>query len=246
MTSTYGAAGRLCNHIFRNLCVSMIARKHDLHVDYQHEYHANITQLGMVLFCGKKKHSYKKEVKDNNFFDVLNAETIDYNLDSLYSYFQTREISLMLYNYLHEDSVRKGILDNNPFKDRLDSNNDCFIHLRLTDVENVNPGLSYYMKALSSLSFDTLHIASDDLKHPIIQALMDKYPNSKKVELKEVETIQFGSTNKFLVLSPGTFSAIIGYLSAADKVLYPGSYKLWHGDIFSIPGWTKITEYANF
>ena len=243
MTSTYGAGGRLCNHIFRNLCVSMIANKHDLHVVYEDCYHANMSQLGIVLFCGKTHHSYTKEVTDSDFFDVLNAETIDYNLDSLHSYFQTKDISLLLYNYLHQNSVRQGIIEANPFKDRLDSNNDCFIHIRLTDVENLSPGLPYYKKALSTLSFDILHIASDDLNHPVIHQIMDIYPNSRKVELNEVQTIQFGCTNKFLVLSPGTFSAIIGYLSAADKVLYPGVYQQWHGDIFSIPGWTRVTEY---
>lgn len=243
MTSTYGAAGRLCNHIFRNLCVSMIAKNHNLHVDYEHKNHAKINQLGIVLFSGKMKHSSTKELNDLNFFDVLNSERIDYNLHSLYSYFQTKEISLFLYKYLHEDSVRQKMIEANPFKDRIDKNNDCFIHIRLTDVENVSPGLPYYLKALSSLSFDTLHIASDDLKHPMIHQIMDVYPNSRKVDLNEVETIQFGSTNKFLVLSHGTFSAIIGYLSAAKEVLYPGVNALWHGDIFSITGWTKIVGY---
>jgi hypothetical protein len=93
------------------------------------------------------------------------------------------------------------------------------------------------------LNFDTLYIASDDLNHSIIKNIMDVYPNSKKIELNEVETIQFGSTNKYLVLSPGTFSAVIGYLSTSHTILYPGIYKLWHGDIFSIPGWTKIIDY---
>jgi len=218
----------------------MIAKKHNLHVDYEHRQHAKISQLGLVLYSGKMNHIYTKEVKDSDFFDLLQCETIDYNLHCLYSYFQTKEISIFLYNYLQEESVRKLIVEKNPFKDRINSNNDCFIHIRLTDVESMSPGLPYYMKALSMLTFDTLHIASDDLKHPMIQQIIDTYPNSRKVDLGEVETIQFGSTNKLLVLSPGTFSAIIGYLSIADKVLYPGSHTSWHGDIFSIPGWTKI------
>ena len=240
MTSTYGASGRLCNHIFRNLCVSMIAKKHNLHVVYEHTNHAKISQLGIELFCGTQKHSYKKEVKDSDFFNVLHSETIDYNLHCLYSYFQTKEISLFLYNYLHEDAIRQKMIEANSFRTRINSNNDCFIHIRLTDVEHMSPGLPYYLKALSSLSFDTLHIASDDLNHPVVHEIMEVYPNSKKVEHNDVETIQFGSTNKFIVLSPGSFSAIIGYLSIADKVLYPGSHTSWHGDIFSIPGWTKI------
>jgi hypothetical protein len=241
MTSTYGSSGRLCNHVFRSLCVSLIAKKHNLCVEYEHQ--TRIEKLGIDLFSGNIKHTDKREVNDFNFFDVLNSETIDYNLNTLYSYFQTKEISLYLYNYLHEEATRNTIIQRNPFKDRINSNNDCFIHVRLTDTETFGPGLPYYLKALSMLNFDTLYIASDDLNHSIIKNIMDVYPNSKKIELNEVETIQFGSTNKYLVLSPGTFSAVIGYLSTSHTILYPGIYKLWHGDIFSIPGWTKIIDY---
>jgi len=241
MSSTHGGSGRLCNHIFRNVCLSFIAKKHNLYVDYTYINH--IKSLGIELFSGSNKYAETKKLDDDNYFDILTSKSINYNLHCLYSYFQTKDISLYLYNYLQEPSIQNSIIQANPFKDRINSNNDCFIHLRLTDAEIYGPGINYYLKALSMLTFDKLHIASDDLTHPVINTIIEAYPNSMKVELNDVQTIQFGSTNKYLVLSPGTFSAIIGYLSKSDQVLYPGIYKMWHGNIFSIPSWTKVIDY---
>ena len=51
MTSTPSGNGRLCNQIIRNLAVSIVAEKHDLHVTYANN--DLIKQLGIDLFCGK-------------------------------------------------------------------------------------------------------------------------------------------------------------------------------------------------
>lgn len=46
--------GRLCNQVIRNTCVSILAKKYDLYVNYSS--HDRITRLGIPLFCGSKRH----------------------------------------------------------------------------------------------------------------------------------------------------------------------------------------------
>ena len=69
----------------------------------------------------------------------------------------------------------------------------------------------------------------------------------KGVKYDEIQTIQFASTCRYIGLSHGTYSAIIGYLVFFSNVYYKNleKDKLWHGDIFSIPDWYKL-EYVIF
>ena len=233
--------GRLCNQIIRNLCVSMIAEKNNLKVSYSSIYLIN--QLGIKLFSGDITYEFcnRLQLTDDNFFEILTGDHIKTNLFASHHFFQTKEISRYLYNYLQE-KCKEDIIAHNPHKERYNNNNDCFVHIRLTDVADKNPGINYYLSVLSDISFGSLYIASDDFDHPIIEQIMNEYPNSIKVFLDEVETIQFGSTNKHIILSHGSYSAMIGYLSFDSNVYFslwhPGD--LWHGDLFSIPGWNHV------
>jgi len=115
------------------------------------------------------------------------------------------------------------------------------VHIRLSDAAQWNPGLEYYKKALRALSFDTLYIATDSPGHPMIKELVSIYPTASILPYAEVETIQFGSTAKHIVLSHGSFSAVIGWLSFFSSVYYPEHKGVkWYGDMFSIPGWNCV------
>lgn len=58
----------------------------------------------------------------------------------------------------------------------------------------------------------------------------------------EINTIHFGSTCKHVILSHGSFSAVIGYLSFFSDIYYPdySISQMWYGDMFSVPGFQKI------
>ena len=56
----------------------------------------------------------------------------------------------------------------------------------------------------------------------------------------EVDTIQFANTCKYVVLSSGTFSWLIGLFAYYSKVYYPNIVRQWHGDIFVFPDWIRI------
>jgi hypothetical protein len=240
MTTTTPHNGRLCNQIIRNLAVSLIATKHDLQVYYSSK--DRMDALGIQLFCGKTAHDNTVLLNDNNYLAILNSDaSLNSNLDPNQAYFQTKDICAVLYDYVREDAQKSHIIHCNPFQFRYNANNDLFIHVRLTDAAHFNPGLDYYLNAIKQIEFEQLFISTDDTSHPMISEIMKSTPNSALFNASEVNTIQFGSTCKHILLSHGSFSAMIGYLAFFSNVHYPvyDPNKIWYGDMFSVDGWIK-------
>jgi len=232
--------GRLGNQIIRNIAVNIIAHKHNLNVQYCNI--SLINSLGIQLYSGSNVYDNTIQLTDENFIGILNDDVLNSNVDTSSVFLQSREISNVIYHWLNSRTIKNAIIDVNPYIERYDRNNDCFVHIRLTDVADHNPGLDYYLNVLSQISFDKLFIASDDYNHNIIDSIMSVYPESYIVNRDEISTIQLGSTCKHVVLSHGSFSAIIGYLSFYSIVYYPKYGEvLWYGDMFSIPGWNMVS-----
>ena len=230
------ANGRLGNQIIRNLAVSLLAEKHNLKVNYCNK--DMIEQLGIELFSGNNIYNDNQSLTDDNYFSIYNSENLKCNLNPNNNFFQTKEISNFLYNHLY--NVKSKIIEKNPFKNRYKNNNDLFIHVRLSDVAHLNPGIDYYLDTIKKIVCDTIFISTDDPSHNIIKLLLQN-PNSNLNKSDEIQTFQFASTCKHILLSHGSFSAIIGYLSFYSTVYYPEyqQNKIWYGDIFSINGWIK-------
>ena len=236
-----GWNGRLGNRIIRNLAVSLVAKKHNLEVHYFDN--DLINKLGIELFSGSNSYNCSKPLIDDNYFTIYNIDEINYNVTTDNSFLQTKEITNFLYNYLHKDEIKSKIIDNNPFKTRYTKNNDLFIHIRLTDVAHHNPGITYYVNAIKNIFFDNLYISTDDTNHNMIKTLLTLYPSSQLIKFDEINTFQFASTCKHIILSHGSFSAVIGYLSFFSNIYYPEYElnKIWYGDMFSIDNWIKLS-----
>jgi hypothetical protein len=241
--SKSNGGGRLGNQIIRNLAVSILASKYNLSVDYSSK--DLINKLGIDLYNGSNVYKLTQNLNEANYFNIYNCGNINYNLNANNAYFQSKDITNFLYNYLHTDLVKSNIIEKNPFKDRYNTNNDLFIHIRLTDVKQHNPGLNYYLNAIKSITFDNLYISTDEINHDIIKNILLIYPNVKLIEYDEINTFQFASTCKHILLSHGSFSAIIGYLSFYSTIYYPeyDINHMWYGDIFSINNWIKCNNY---
>jgi len=231
-TSTIGTSGQLCNHIFRNVCVSLLAQKFNLSVSYSHV--DQIKKLGIPLYSGTNTYNNFVVLDDDSFLVLFYmVDTLQSNLYMPTAFFQTHETSKLIYQYLQ--------ITRPPY---LDNNNEVFIHIRLGDTISCNPGFKYYDKVLSSLSFTRGYIGSDTPDHEICKKLLDKYPTLEILNMNEVDTILLGSSKKYVILSHGTFSAIIGYLS--KSIVYYPEYDYSnttnaHSDkIFSIPSWNKV------
>jgi len=233
--------GRLCNQIIRNVAVSLIAEKHNLHVSYSS--YDRISRLGIPLYIGSNRYDSSVDVYNNSYFDILSRESLPHNINANNDFFQTKDITNHLYTWFRAETTIRSIIHANPFKDRYKQNNDCFIHIRLGDVAHLNPGLTYYINAIKALpTIDTIYVGTDSPEHSILVSLKELYPNLQILSYDEVETIQFASTCKNVILSHGSYSAVIGYISIFSDIYYPmyESNKMWHGDIFSIPDWNRV------
>jgi hypothetical protein len=241
MTSTTEDNGRLGNQIIRNLAVSLIAEKHNLKVDYYNK--DIINELGIELFSGSNIYNCIEDLTVDNYFTIYNNDKLNYNLEPNNTYFQTKEIINFLYKYLHKDEIKSKIIHNNPFKLRYNNNNDVCVHIRLTDVEKYNPGIKYYINAINNIIFDNLYITTDDNNNNMVKELLQLYPSSQLIHYNEIITFQFASTCKHIILSHGSFSALIGFLSFFSNIYYPEYEfnKIWYGDMFSIHNWIKLT-----
>jgi hypothetical protein len=238
MTKTTNCFGRLGNQIIRNLAVSMIAEKHDLKVEYSSK--GLMDRLGIRLFSGTKNYDVACILNDDNYFAIYNSDVLNFDLDPNNSFFQTKEITNMLYRYLH--MIKSDIIAKNPFKVRYNANNDLFVHIRLDDVRDFNPGIEYYKRAIRNIDFGNLYISTDEKTHTIVKTLLELYPYARLVCCDEITTFQFASTCRHVVLSHGSFSAVIGYLSFFSDIYYPeyDLNKMWYGDMFSIHNWNKL------
>lgn len=235
--------GRLCNQIIRNLCLNFVARKHDLHV-ISYSSQDRLSLLGINLYSGKRILNHAVNLHDKNYFSILDSESIDFNLLPNDAFFQTTDIIKFLFNHLNNNPLKTDIISHNPFQNNYNKNNNCFVHVRLDDMKDYNPGYTYYHKTLSKLSFNHLYIGSDEYSHDYIKKLRVDFPNSTLLlDYDDVKTIQFGSTCKHVVLSHGSFSAFIGYIAFFSDVYFPEyilDKKKWHGDLFCIKKWNKV------
>lgn len=256
--SRSAGAGRLGNQIFRNLATSIIAEKNDLNVFYGS--YDEIKSLGIKLFSGTKVYEQTVLLTDDNYFNVLQQTNLPCNLWPNENFFQTNAISCFLYRYLQQNHIRENIMGVNPFKDRYNNNNDCFIHLRLgggggdCKAKPWCPLIKEYKLLLSTINFDNLYIASDLFEDEYVIELTNAYPTAKLLKYDEIKTIQFASTCKHVMLSTGSFSAVIGYLSFFSDVYYPKYKLIQHpeskfsntfsngGDMLTIPGWHQMKE----
>lgn len=215
---SYGG-GRFGNQIIRNLAMSLIAEKFDLIMRYQRS--DEIEKLGFTLFSGTKKYRKHKVVAENNYYGILKRNSIYFNIRSKgTSFYQTKEITDDINIYLNSPKVMDQIIGNNIHKERYKNNNDCFLHIRLGDVCGWNPGFDYYYNVISKIKFDNLYIATDSPEHDIISQLKNLYPKLQIYDTNLSDIILFASTCNHVVLSYGSFSAIIGYLSFYSNVYY--------------------------
>lgn len=235
--------GRLGNHFFRNMVASILAKKFNLKAKYHN--HEIFKAMNINFFeNGTQVFSNIKTLDDNNFMDVLNntdLKELPYRI-LLPEYYQSKEFALYLKQYF-DQNFRKDYNDNNKYQ-IASNNNYLYIHIRLDDVTRFNPGLSYYEKAINLVKqnngFDTGYISSDSPNHPLVQKLIQDH-NLLLINTNNItDLIMFGSICRNIILSHGTFSWLIGFLSNNSNVYYPKVKHIWHGDIFVYPEWHEI------
>ena len=239
--STHGTPGRFGNQLIRNICVSMLAKKFDLRTEYTHM--DDIRRLGIFLHNGNREFHENLDTSEQDILDMLEDKRPFPNKNcNLYQYFQTRTYTLMIYNFLREQ--KQTICDANPYKERYGKNQDAFVHVRLGDIgsEGWNPSFEYYKKALENIPFENIYVTSDSPDHEVCKKIFSHFPNVNWVpDIDIVPTFQFGSTCKYVILSHGTFSSMIGQLAFDSEIYYPPPAPvIWYGDVNCIPNSTMV------
>jgi hypothetical protein len=201
MSKTNTLHGRLGNQFFINIAASLLAEKHDLYIEYEH---GNDVRHLFPLYVGKRRYPTTITVTDDNYVDLYNKETLDTNL-SFHDYFQSRNVTTLTHRYVQSKiKIHKD-------------NNDCFIHVRLGDVAQWNPGAAHYLGILARLKVDRVYVSTDSPDHPIVQQLLQK---AQLYEGTPTETILFAASCRYVILSHGTFSGMIGYLACNSTVYF--------------------------
>jgi hypothetical protein len=239
MNTTIAHGGRFGNLFFVGIALSFISKNNNLLVSYKNG--EKLKEFGIDLFTGNKTYETSIELKDENFMKLIIGQPILKNITIQNNVWcQTKEFAVYLKDYFNIPDNKNAIMKANRFKERYNSNNDVFVHIRLGDIiGHYNQPFKYYDKVLSSLKFENGYYSSDSIDHPICQKLSEKY-NLKKIVESEEKTIMFGNTCKYLVLSGGTFSWMIGFFGFFSEVYYPKIHIRWHGDIFVFPEWKEI------
>lgn len=105
----------------------------------------------------------------------------------------------------------------------------------------------YYLTGIKNLGniYNDIYVASDTLNHELIKGLQKLYPKFILVDKDQTKTIQFGSTCKHIILSGGSYSAIIGYIAFYSNIYCSNRYGPWRvkvGDpgMFSGKSWNII------
>ena len=257
--------GRFGNKFIRNMTIFLLKEKYGFYSSYHEDREFKELGFGNIFNNTGEVPNYEKE-KMINDKDIINYLDNNIELDNKIKYKyahifnQLPEIIKHIIDYYQNDKhlLCKQIINNNKFKHRYNNNNDVFIHIRCGDIFYSNPltpNLEYYKNILDSLEeeYDNIYIASDFIHRTECQELIKTY-NAKVYNANLIETILFGSTCKYVILSSGSYSFIIGILSFYSKKIYfsteageierNGVKGRWHDDYYD--KFDKFNKYSKY
>lgn len=229
------SGARFGNRLLQNVGISLLAKKFNyavynyLNTENDFLQLKECCNLGLIPYSGTIVRNNLVYYDDNSLVDLLNGpNTIDHGI--LYTeFFQKLDFILQYKNEI------KGM-----FKLPLSSkNNDLFIHVRLDDATRFNPGLEYYCKCIDSISFNNGYISSDTPNHDIITFLIKKY-NLQIFNDTPIKTILFGRLCNNIIISNGTFSWWIAFLSNAENIFFPFNIDVKFHPYIYLPEWIKM------
>jgi len=223
-------SGQLGNNLFQYIAAYLFAKKFNFQI---------ISKIVENKFLLPSIKSYNNNnlnkviyVDDKNFMTLLESETLELAHYVFTGYYQLKDFIL---NY--KDEI-KSLFTLNIIPQSLDS---VFVSYRLGDIDGLRQALpiEYYEKALELTKYNSGFITTDSPNHNNIKYLIDKY-GLTLYQNSPLETIDFGKNFNNLILSEGSFSWWIGFLSSADNVYFNKRPRFWHGDMFVIPEWNCL------
>jgi hypothetical protein len=232
---------------FINMACHFLSSKYNLNFEYKY-YHL-FKKLGIILFIGNQKYNDNLLLTDDNFYELITEPSEGKNVVLNYDLTcHNKNFCFYLKKYFKIEQIRNKIIQSNIFNIRYNNNNDVFIHVRLGDIRLLRKHnlFDYYSETLKKISYEKIYISSDEIDNSICQQLIHKY-NMTIINKDEVETIMFASTCKYLILSGGSFSWLIGFMGFFSKeIYYPCNKNTWYGDIFVFNKWNGVGFFNTF
>jgi hypothetical protein len=231
---TISYQGRLANNIIQYLAGHIFSEKHNLFLKSKpFSSEGNFGEFfNFSNSSGEKIGKGFFLIDDNNFLDFLERDNIpDYHYHFV-GFFQTLDF---LSKY--EKKIK------NIFKLNYDQteNSSVFVHYRIGDIiddRRMLP-LEYFIDCLNISKPTNGYISSENLEHKNCITLMDKF-NLKPFYGSPMETINFAKNFKKIILSEGTFSWLIGFLSDESQIYCNERDYKWHGKI-NMETWNKVS-----
>ena len=222
--------GRTGNNLFQYIAAYIFARKFNFKINTP--VVKNIFNL--PLLQGTEAVSKTIYVGNNNYMSLLESDTLKHAHYIFVGYYQIKDF-ISKYKEQIKSLFTLSYTETN--KD------DVFVAYRIGDMEGKRSmlPLEYYQHALRELNAKSGFIASDTMDHPNVIHLIKEF-TLKPYNNTPLEQINFAKNFNNLVLSEGTFSWWIGFLSQAQNIYYNLRPRFWHGDIFVMPDW-KPLEY---
>jgi hypothetical protein len=221
-------SGRLGNNLFQYIAAYIFAKKFNLKIS------SDIVPNNFDLpsLVGDITNDIVINVDDTNFMLLLESETLTTAHYRFIGYYQNKDFILKYHKEI------KSLFN---LKYTTVPNDEVFVAYRLGDIDGERSMLpiEYYQDALRTINVKSGYITSDTPSHPNVLQLIDEF-NLKLYNDSPLETINFAKNFNHLVLSEGSFSWWMGFLSLAKNVYYNKRPWFWHGDMFVIPEWKEL------
>lgn len=228
MSVSINYSGRLGNNLFQYIAAYIFAKKFNLRIS------SGIVEniFDLPLLTGEATGGLIIDVDDFNFMRLLESESIEPAHYRFVGYYQNKDFILK-----YRDEIKS--LFNLTFTDT--SNDQVFVAYRIGDINGERQMLpiEYYREALQIIGCYDGYITSDTPDHPNVLQLANEF-NLKIYNESPLETIDFAKNFNNLVLSEGSFSWWMGFLSSAENIYYNERPRFWHGDMFVLPEWKSL------
>jgi hypothetical protein len=222
VTLTYN--GRLGNNLIQYFVSKLFAKKNSLFFNCVPNYlGVDWSTITKEIKTGEIVGNKVMIINDENFIEFLNREIIEPFHYHFSGFFQNK---LILEEY--EDDIKKliSVIHKEREKD------EYIIHYRIGDVSNDRRMLPIeYYEELINYQKGKGFLISDTPSHPNCELLIKKY-DLTLVNLHPLESILFAKNFNNIILSEGSFSWWIGFLSKTKNVFYNKRKFKWHGDLF--------------
>ena len=210
--------GRLGNKMVQFAAGYILAKKSGLSLA---DHPKSLDRFKIKLSPGES-YSDKVHLNDTNYYEHLNNPLFDTGY-VLSGFFQDARL---LCDY-RNDIIRLYQFDKQP--KIITTQKDCFVHARIGDLlNNPNRNMAYFQpdyleQQLETVrnSFDAVYISSDTIDYPPLVELIDKY-DLTVYQSDPLDTILFAKNFDNLILSAGSFSYWMAYLSEANNITVYG------------------------